>query len=72
MDGSLPVTGQNTAAVVTGTGLLTLSEETRPMRGGFILSDGEVEINCTFEAMVYAQREKLEREVAQVLFAQEG
>ena len=60
---------QNTATVVTGTGLLTLSEETRPMRGGFVLSDGEVEVNCTFEALVRAQRERLEREVAEILFA---
>ena len=57
-----------TAAVVTGTGQLTLSEQTRPMRGGFIMVDEDVEINCTFETLVRMQREKLEREVANVLF----
>ncbi len=57
-----------TAAVVTGTGQLTLSEQTRPMRGGFIMVDDDVEINCTFETLVRLQREKLEREVANVLF----
>jgi len=57
----------NTTAIVTGTGL-TLSEETRNIKGGFIMVDGDVEINCTFETLVRLQREKLEKEVAQVLF----
>jgi V/A-type H+-transporting ATPase subunit E len=57
-----------TAARMAGTAQLTLSEKTRPMRGGFIMADDEVEINCTFETLVRLQREKLEREVANVLF----
>lgn len=57
----------NTTAIVTGTGL-TLSEETRNIKGGFIMVDGDVEINCTFETLVRLQREKLEKEVAGVLF----
>jgi V/A-type H+-transporting ATPase subunit E len=56
------------AAQITGTGLLTLSQETRNIRGGFILVDGDVEVNCTFETLVRLQREKLEKEVAQILF----
>lgn len=58
----------NTTAIVTGTGMLTLSEETRPIRGGFIMSDGDVEVNCAFEVLVRIQRESLEKEVAGVLF----
>lgn len=58
----------STAAMVTGTGLLTLSEETRPIKGGFIMVDGDVEINCAFETLVRLQREKLEKQVAEVLF----
>ena len=58
----------STAAMVTGTGMLTLSEETRNIRGGFIMVDGDVEINCAFETLVRLQREKLEKDVAQVLF----
>ena len=58
-----------TAAVVTGTGQMTLSEQTRPMRGGFIMADDNVEVNCTFETLVRLQREKLEKEVADILFA---
>ena len=58
----------NTTAMVTGTGLLTLSEETRNIRGGFIMVDEDVEINCTFETLVRLEREKLEKEIAQILF----
>ena len=50
-------------------GTLTLSEQTRPMRGGFVMSDGEVEVNCSFETMVRVRREQLEKEAADVLFA---
>ena len=56
------------AAQITGTGLLTLSEETRPIRGGFILVDGPVEVNCSFETLVRLQREKLENQAAELLF----
>ena len=56
------------AAQITGTGLLTMSEETRPIRGGFIMVDGPVEVNCAFEAMVRAQQEQLEKPVAEILF----
>lgn len=60
---------QGAAALVTGAGQLTLSEKTRPIRGGFVMSDGRVETNCSFETLVRMQREKLEREVADTLFA---
>lgn len=60
---------QNAAAKVAGTGMLTLSEQTRDIRGGFIMSDDDVEVNCAFETLVRMQREKLEKEVADILFA---
>ena len=50
-------------------GALTLSEESRPMDGGFILSDGAVEVNCTFDTLIRLQRGALAGEVANVLFA---
>lgn len=50
-------------------GSLTLSEQTRPMAGGFILSDGAIEVNCTFETLVRLQRGEIAGEVAGVLFA---
>lgn len=49
-------------------GQLTLAEETRPMQGGFILSDGDVEVNCTFDTLVRLQRGTLSTQVADVLF----
>lgn len=49
-------------------GQLTLSQETRPMQGGFILSDGVVEVNCTFETLVRLQRGALSTQVADMLF----
>lgn len=48
--------------------MLTLSEESRPMDGGFILSDGAVEVNCTFDTLIRLQRGALAGEVAKVLF----
>ena len=51
-----------------GTGALTLSQETRDIRGGFILVDGDVEVNCAFETMLALEREKLERQAAEMLF----
>ena len=47
---------------------LTLSEQSRPIKGGLILADGDVEVNCTFETLVRLQRGALEQQVAQVLF----
>lgn len=50
-------------------GHLTLSEQTRPIRGGFILSDGDIEVNCAFETLVRLQRGEISGDVADVLFA---
>ena len=60
------VTGAS--AILAGTGMLTLAEETRPIKGGIILSDGDVETNCTFETLVRLQRENISGEVAKILF----
>lgn len=64
--GKTVVTAANEAL---NAGQLTLSEQTRPMTGGLILSDGAVEVNCTFETLVRLQRGKIAGEVANVLFA---
>ena len=58
----------NTTAAVTGTGL-TLSEETRDLKGGFIMVDGDVEINCAFETQMRVLRESMASDVAALLFA---
>ena len=56
---------------IGGGAALTLAEETRPMDGGFILSDGAVEVNCTFDTLIRLQRGALSGEVAKVLFGSE-
>jgi V/A-type H+-transporting ATPase subunit E len=55
------------AAQLTGTGQLTLSEQTRPIPGGFIMVNGDIETNCAFDTLIRLQREKLEKEVANAL-----
>lgn len=47
---------------------LTLAEETRSLRGGFILRHGRVEINCAFETLVRLQRGQCAAQVAKLLF----
>lgn len=49
-------------------GALTLSEETRPMTGGFILKQGDVEVNCTVDILLELIRGELAAQVAEVLF----
>ncbi len=55
-------------AKIGPTAALTLAEETRPMDGGFILSGGTVEVNCTFDTLIRLQRGALAGQVAKVLF----
>lgn len=38
------------------------------IRGGLILSDGDVEVNCTFETLVRLLRGEMDRTVVEVLF----
>lgn len=47
---------------------ITLSEETRNFKGGFILEKEGIEINNTFEALVNSLRDDLSQEVAKALF----
>lgn len=49
-------------------GKLMLSGQTRPLKGGFILVDGSVEVNCTFDTLVRLQRGEMAGEVAKCLF----
>ena len=57
------------SALINGTDVLTLSEETRNINGGFILSDGAVEVNCSFDTLVRLQKAEITGEVTRVLFA---
>jgi V/A-type H+-transporting ATPase subunit E len=50
---------------------LTLSEERRPIRAGVVLRSGRVETNCALETILRDAREKLETEIASVLFGKD-
>lgn len=56
------------SAMAQGTAMLTLSPETRPLKGGFILSSGNVEVNCTFDTLVRLQKAETAGAVAKHLF----
>lgn len=45
-----------------------LSEDTRNIKGGFVLKEGGLEISCAFEAVLKQARPALEAEVAATLF----
>ena len=47
---------------------IALSKETAPIRGGFILRDQNVEVNCAFETLVRLQRSETAGAVAKILF----
>ena len=61
------VTGAN--ALLQGTAMLTLADETREMEGGLILRDGNVEVNCAFETQLRVLRETMAADIAAILFA---
>lgn len=45
-----------------------LSEETRPIRGGFVLKDKNIEVNCGFDTLVRLQKAETAGTVAKKLF----
>lgn len=47
---------------------LILSEKTRHIDGGFVLEYGDVEENCSFEALFAAEKEVLQDKVGTLLF----
>jgi len=48
---------------------LTLAKETRPIQGGLLLKDGDIEVNCTLDSIVSLSKDSLALEVAAALFA---
>lgn len=49
-------------------GQLSLSEDSRPMSGGLILKQGDIEVNCTVDTLLELSRGELAAQVAEVLF----
>lgn len=56
------------SAIAQGTAMLTIAEESRNIKGGFILVDGKVETNCAFETLVRLKKSEMAGEVAKLLF----
>ena len=54
--------------LLKGNGRVTVAEETRDMIGGFVLKQGDVEINCVIDILLELIRGELAAQVAQVLF----
>ncbi len=48
---------------------LTVAKDTAPIRGGFILRDKNVEVNCAFETLVRLQKADTAGEIAKILFS---
>ena len=48
---------------------VTVSNETRPLDGGFIVKKGEIEYNYSFEAILTVEKENIEQIAAEILFA---
>lgn len=47
---------------------LTLSQQSGAFQGGLLLSEGDVEVNCTFDTLVRLTRGEISAQVAQALF----
>lgn len=61
--------GEDLMAAVKSAGMkLTLSEETRPIMGGLILSQGRIEVNCALDTLADLHRSELAGEAARLLF----
>lgn len=47
---------------------ITISKQPVRMRGGFLLSYGEIEVNCSIEALLEANREILQDQIVKLVF----
>lgn len=56
-------------SALTGGKSLKISDETRPIDGGFVLKYGDIEENCSFAAIFDARREEFIDKIQGVLFA---
>ena len=49
-------------------GEMKLSDKTRPMAGGVVLRQGDIEVNCALESLLELSRGALDADVARILF----
>ena len=55
-------------ALLAQPGRLTMSQATRDLRAGFVLQQGDIEVNCAVETIAELCRSDLAAQVAEVLF----
>jgi V/A-type H+-transporting ATPase subunit E len=53
-------------------GEVRLADETRDMKGGFVLRKGRAETNSSFETLLAMLRDEVETEIAGILFGESG
>ena len=51
-----------------GRASLTLSDKPADINGGFILKYGDIEENCSFDALIESSKETLQDKIGQILF----
>lgn len=51
-----------------GNPLFSLSDRTRNIPGGVIISNGDIETNCSFDMLIDHARGKIQMEIAKILF----
>ena len=56
-------------ALLGSKGKLSVSRETRPIPGGMIVKNGDIEANCAVNVLVHLRRNDLSSQVAEILFA---
>ena len=56
------------ANALVANGAFTLSDETRDIDGGLVISAGDVEVNCAYNTILRILRDDLAGDVAKVLF----
>ncbi|QOX64023.1 hypothetical protein FRZ06_12105 [Anoxybacterium hadale] len=54
--------------LIPGGGHLTLAEDFRAIKGGLLLRDEDIEINCTLESLIRQLRSEMAGELAGILF----
>ncbi len=61
---------QQLAGALPAGSSITISEECRPIDGGFVLKYGDVEENCSFAAIFDARRDEFADIISPILFAE--
>lgn len=49
---------------------LTVSQETGDFKGGLMVKQGDIEVNCCVETLIEMNRDKLASQIAEILFAE--